>query len=134
MNIPPSPLGLFHQNDVQRLKEIGDYLNKSFEKSIAKVDFPTYEHHENFFLYHLSFGESEIRHVVLQEDISKSQRVESFFFLEINQNGKWESFYNGKIICYKKIICLENPVKSGQIRIKILDCRLEPVLKSIAVY
>lgn len=36
LNIPPSPLGLFHQNDVQRLKEIGDYLNKSFGKSIAK--------------------------------------------------------------------------------------------------
>ena len=84
-------------------------------------------------LYHLSFGEAEIRHVVLQEDISKSQRVESFT-LEINQNGKWESFYNGKVIGYKKIIRLENPVKSGQIRIKILDCRLKPVLKSIAVY
>ncbi len=133
LNIPPTPLGLFHQNDVQRLKEIGDYLNKAFGKSIAKLDFPTYEHHENAFLYHLSFDEAEIRHVVLQEDISKSQRVESFT-LEINQNGKWESFYNGKVIGYKKIIRLENPVKSGQIRIKILDCRLEPVLKSIAVY
>lgn len=43
-------------------------------------------------LYHLSFGEAEIRHVVLQEDISKSQRVESFFSWKLIKMGSGKVF------------------------------------------
>ena len=30
LNIPPTPDGLFHENDVKRLEEIGDYLRSNF--------------------------------------------------------------------------------------------------------
>ena len=35
LNIPPARNGLFHPNDVARLKEIGDTLSKAFAVNLA---------------------------------------------------------------------------------------------------
>lgn len=34
LNIPPCPTGLFHKNDVERLKELGEYLKKTYAKNL----------------------------------------------------------------------------------------------------
>ncbi len=34
LNIPPTPMGLFHENDVKRLQEMGDFLSKAFQKNL----------------------------------------------------------------------------------------------------
>ena len=140
LNIPPTQQGLFHQNDVKRLQEIGDYLRAAFGKEVARADFPEYYKSDTGFVYELGTSGLEIRHIVLQEDISQSQRVEGFKVEVLCDDGlgeekvHWQEIYTGSVIGYKKIIRLENPIKTDRIRFTITDCRCQPVMKSVIVY
>ncbi|MGN1305744.1 MAG: alpha-L-fucosidase [Oscillospiraceae bacterium] len=42
LNIPPTNEGLFHENDVKRLSEIGDYLRKAFAENTTETADITY--------------------------------------------------------------------------------------------
>ncbi len=134
LNIPPTQQGLFHQNDVKRLQQIGDYLKAAFGKELARADFPEYHKSDAGFVYELNTSGLEIRHIVLQEDISQSQRVEGFKVEVLCDDAHWQKIYTGSVIGYKKIIRLEKPVKSDRIRFTVTDCRCQPVMKSLIVY
>ncbi len=153
LNIPPAKDGLFHENDVARLKELGDYLKKCFAHNILPEGKLTSEHaeashpienvlvdeyltcykpldgtHED--TIRVTFdSERRIGYVVLKENILYSQRIEAFLLEDPDGN----ELYRGTIVGYKKIIPLEGRELSG-FTLKILESRVCPTLSFMGVY
>jgi len=156
LNIPPTPDGLFHENDVNRLKEIGGEIKKAFEYNYAssvknitasspcksgcevwnavKDDENLYYMPEKYndgeiISIDIEFnGEREFSKAVLAENIRVGQRIERF---EIYANG--QKIYEGQTVGYKKIARFET-VKADKLRIDILESRTEPAIGFIGVY
>lgn len=160
LNIPPTDEGLFHENDVKRLKEIGDYLKSTYtvnliEQAVSVTGTDTYktvadikksiseDTYEEY--YRGNPGSSgadvtvswekpvDINRIVIKENILFSQRVEAFT-VEALLDGKYQKVYEGTVIGYKRIVSLENVIKTDCIKIIITDSRLEPVISFIGVY
>lgn len=155
LNIPPTPEGLFHENDCRRLKEIGDHLRKAFSENLldqgclcADAGMPEHgieevrrDDYDSFFKPEDGTAQCvieagwdkprDIRFIVLKENIKLSQRIEAFTVEAVNA-GQVKEVYSGTIVGYKRIIPLT--VKAEKIRIKIMDARVAPTLSFIGVY
>ena len=155
LNIPPTTEGLFHPNDVQRLREIGDYIRQSYGRNLleeAELETgPAAEGHplesvrqddDSCYIPAQEDGTAElvirwtemqdIRRVVLKEQIRLSQRVEAFA-IDAWTDGGWQQVAAHTVIGYKRIVALE-PLQTTALRIRILDARVTPTLKFIGVY
>ncbi|MGN1089873.1 MAG: alpha-L-fucosidase [Huintestinicola sp.] len=151
LNIPPTKDGLFHENDIKRLEEIGEYLRKAFEKELSQdaeitadgkdiKSMVSQDSYDTCYVGNDSKAEIIVKwnspvnvgNIVLKENILMSQRVESFT-VEAGLNGSFSTVYNGTVIGYKRIIPLEG-VKADCIRIRITDSRTEPTLSFIGIY
>lgn len=131
LNIPPDKNGLFHENDVKRLKEIGERLKKDFGVNFAENIEPNIKTDGKTAEISIRLNnKAEISKFVLMEDIKNSgQRVEEY---EIYADG--ELLYKGQTIGYKKIAILEKPVKTDNVLIKITQSRISPNVSFIGVY
>ena len=78
-------------------------------------------------------SDKKVNYVVLQEDITKSQRVELFDLYIQKANGKFKRVYKGTVIGAKKIINLKGKKAKG-IRLVIRQSRSNPVIKSVGIY
>lgn len=151
LNIPPTKEGLFHENDVKRLSEIGDYLRKAFSDNILSQADVSYNYcdikskilddsYNEYFIaddltaYILVKWNSPVTigNIVLKENITKSQRVE-YFNIEAFIDGSFKKIYENTVIGYKRIIRLDN-IKTQCLKINITDSRTEPTLSFIGVY
>lgn len=126
LNIPPTPDGLFHENDVKRLKELGSYLRETYRDNLAERA----QIIQTGDTIELSWpAPISISRIVLMEDITKSQRVESFSVTD----GQGRTLYAGTVIGYKKIIPLAD-CTAGRLTIRILESRQEPHILFTGVY
>lgn len=151
LNIPPTKEGLFHENDVKRLAEIGDYLRKAFADNILFQADVSYNGHgikskildDSYDDYFISDNSSTsitvkwdaqvtIGNIVLKENITRSQRVENFN-IEAFIDDSFKKIYENTVIGYKRIIRLDN-IKTDCLKINITDSRTEPTLSFISVY
>lgn len=156
LNIPPMPNGLFHENDVKRLAQLGEKIRQTFNDCLSddaifssdtfsgsntaenlKTDsydtFYEANKNNNFASVIITLPEKrKIRLAVIKENILYSQRTESFT-IECFRGKKWVKIYEGTTIGYKKIARFR-PVISDKIRINITDSRMNPVLSHIALY
>ena len=123
LNIPPNREGLFHQNDVAVLRDLGELIRGVYTRSITREATITPERLEITVDSSFPCG-----YLVLQEDITKGQRVESFKVL-----ADGEQIYEGTVIGYKRIVKL-NGIKAKHISIIITAARGEPVIKTAEVY
>ncbi len=134
LNIPPCPTGLFHKNDVERLKELGKYLKKTYAKNLLNeaVEVRTTEGdvYERYIRWEKPV---QINRIVLQEDITKSQRVEQFEIYAKDKKGDWQKIYVGTTIGYKKI-CVISETETEEICIQVKDFRVSVILKEVGVY
>lgn len=127
LNVPPTPEGLFHQNDAERLRELGDRIRRAFAVDLAQDAAVSGDSRRRTITFP---RETEVKYVVLQEDITKSQRIERFHI----SDAAGRALYSGTTVGYKKIVRLENPVRTTSLQIHIDNSRLEPVLSFIGVY
>ena len=154
LNIPPNTDGLFCDEDVKRLKEIGDYLRSAFGNNIAPkavvtadsesagcpIENALAEGYESYYMagrpgceISLKWAEEhDIGNIVLMENIRLSQRVESFV-IEAKLGGEFKEIYSGTVIGYKRIVRLDG-VKTYELRIKVTDSRCQPTMAFIGVY
>ena len=132
LNIPPDRRGLIHENDVKRLKEFADYRNRAFADNLV-TDGQT--------LWTAGAGESReytlkegspVNLVVLQEDITKGQRVEEFE-VEGLVDGQWKSLGKGTTVGYKRILRIPD-TQATQLRVKLLSTRLKANISNVAAY
>ena len=132
LNIPPDRRGLIHENDVKRLKEFADYRNRAFADNLVT---------DGQVLWTAAGGESReytlkegspVNLVVLQEDITKGQRVEEFE-VEGLVDGQWKSLGKGTTVGYKRILRIPD-TQATQLRVKLLSTRLKANISNVAAY
>ena len=156
LNVPPTKEGLVHENDAKRLRDLGDYFGRIFRENLldnAKISASAGMNGfgienvrtDNYSIYFrtedgitncvidITWNQNQdIRHIVLKENITCSQRIESFT-IEAKLDGKFRTVYEGTVIGYKRIIPLDL-IKTDTIRIHITDARVAPTLSFIGVY
>ena len=125
VNIPTNTKSELPSKFIKRLVKTRKKIEKRFENKIS-VDSMDY----NGNVVKLNFEPQTIRTVVFSEDITKSQRIESF---TIKACGK--TVYEGTTVGFKKICILSRPIRNcSEIEIEINRCRLEPHIRKIEVF
>lgn len=154
LNIPPTREGRIHRNDVNRLKELGDYIKSTYTKNLLTDSDvlvkrkgecrPINEIDKNGCLYSTKEGENslelvvsfpEIRRisrVVLMEKLEYSQRIEAFSIMA-KIEGRQEEIYRGTTVGYKKIAIFKS-IETEEIILKILDSRVSIYLEFFGIY
>lgn len=133
LNIPPNRQGLISSADVNRLKEFSTYIKQTFSENKilnGKKDWKASADKSQ--IYKIK-EESKINVIVLQEDISKGQRVESFQ-VEAFTNNDWEIIGQGTTIGYKRMIFLDDAISTDKLRITINKSRLTANISNVAAY
>lgn len=152
LNVPPAKNGLFHPNDVARLRELGERISGAFAKNLVEgaelsADSAVPGHgidcarEDGCGSYFRGSGssceitvrfpeETEVSYVVLKEYIPDSQRVERFRILD----GGGRQLSAGTVVGYKRIVRLPEPVRTDALRIVIDDSRCYPTLSFLGVY
>ena len=78
-------------------------------------------------------GVKEVTHVVIKEHIPMSQRIEKFVIEAKNPDGTYREVYSGTTVGYKKIVKFD-AVCTDEVRIRITDSRVCPVLSFVGIY
>ena len=133
LNIPPTSGGLFHENDVARLHELGAYIRDSYAHNLLDEDGAQCELSDDGMTITVALPNAKrIHRVVLMEDLHYSQRVERYE-IDVRICGEWKTVSKGSVIGHKRIAVLE-PVVTDAVRIRITDVRVKPVLRFIGIY
>jgi alpha-L-fucosidase len=74
-----------------------------------------------------------VQYVTIQEFIRLGQRIRSFN-IEARMSDTWVEIARGTTIGHKRIIRLEKPADTRQIRINILDSRACPLVSNVEIY
>lgn len=127
LNIPPNREGLLDARDVQRVEEFGRWIRTLNEQSAATEDLAHEIKVGGSVVVELK-PDMEIGVVMLQEDISRGQRVEKFHVDGLMDDGSWSQIARGTTIGYKRLLPLEVPAKYSKIRLVIDEGRGESVL------
>ena len=158
LNLPPDPRGLIHENDAARLKQLGDYIRAAFRDNIASegtlsapdalpgygTDGLTEPGYDAYFRPADGVTETRvdvrwdaprsISHIVLQENIRLSQRVERFDIVYEDESGRERVACGGTVIGYKRIVRLNEAIRTRRLSVVIRDARVFPTLAFLGVY
>ena len=148
LNLPPTKDGLIDERDMQRLKELKDLLDSEFKNEIPfkLIKDEAAPSTQPYYRLILKEPVKDIKYIVLQEDIAKGQRVESFRVTADFSSGNQYPIYQGTCIGNKKICQLQDPFAGqnplqddtnetiSEVQIKITAARDEVFLKSIKLY
>ena len=156
LNIPPDRRGLFHENDVRRLMELGAYLRNSFGNNLVPeasgIIAPPAEKEceilnvvpedDCYYFPQQHSGNTEItvcwdkpqriHFVVIREHLLLSQRIEKFEILA-ELEGKTECLYRGTTVGNKRIVKLDG-CETKRVTLRITDSRERPAIEQLAVY
>lgn len=132
LNIPPDRNGLINEADAARLKEFAAYRQRVFADNRVKKGRKLWNATPGGAAeYKLKPG-SEINVVMLQEDITRGQRVEAFTVEVLTDNG-WEEAGKGTTIGYKRMLRFP-AVKASRLRVRIDESRLTAHVCHVAAY
>ena len=132
LNIPPDRRGHINEADVARLKEFAAYRQQVFadnrvQKGQKMWDAASGDQRE----YELK-SSSKINVVLLQEDIARGQRVESFR-VEARVGGQLQLLGEGTTVGYKRMLRFPT-IEAEALRITIGSARLEAHISNVAAY
>lgn len=148
LNLPPTTDGLIDERDVKRLMELRGLLDQEFGKEIPfhlEKD-ETSPATQPYYRLILAHPVQNIKYIVVQEDIAKGQRVESFRITADFLSGAQYPLYQGTCIGHKKIcqlqdpFALQNPLTAdtseriSQVQLRITAARDKVFLKSVKLY
>ncbi len=159
LNLPPDQRGLIHENDVQRVLELADVLERTFAVNLAKGagaaasefrehssehgadktidgDKDTYwttDNRVSAATIEYDLGEPRTFNVaMLQEYIKMGQRVEEFY-LEAWNGKEWKPLSRSTTIGYKRLLRF-NEVTTQKVRVRITQSRARPTISEFGLY
>ncbi len=148
LNLPPDRNGRIDERDRKRLRELRELLDRELggrlPAAVEKV-LPTRPTQPGYTI-RLQDTDAGCRYVVLREDISRGQRVESFQILTEEEEGKCYPLYQGTTIGSCRICQLADPFAgqnpltrpagygTGRLLVQITSARDEVFMKGIEVY
>ncbi len=121
LNIPPDKRGLIHENDVKRIKELSDYLKETFADNGVKKGDELWRAASGTAKEYEINRDAVFNTFLIQEDISKGQRVESFT-VEAFGDGSWEKLGEGTTVGYKRLLRFPER-KAEKIRVRVNNAR-----------
>lgn len=121
LNIPPDLRGLINENDVQRLKEFSSYLKKTFARNYVLKGNEAWHGTSGTVRQYDIQKEALVNAFMIQEDISKGQRVESFL-VEAYKDGSWIHMAEGTTVGYKRLVRFSD-TRPERIRVTIRSAR-----------
>lgn len=132
LNIPPDTRGLINEADVNRLKEFRAYLDEAFAENKVIDGAKLWKAAQGQQKEYVIKDNSEINVVMLQEDISKGQRVEEVD-VEVFTDGAWKTVAQGTTIGYKRMFRFP-AVKAEKMRVTIKASRNIANICNVAAY
>jgi alpha-L-fucosidase len=158
LNIPPDRRGLFHENDVARLKEFGDFLNATFSQNLAagaKLSAEVIDGESVGDLGALLDGNPDnlwtttdgpasvtvtaelpapvrANCLMLREHIASGQRVEAFE-VDVFEDGQWHPAASGTVIGNKRLVRFADATVS-RFRVRVTQYRLRPTLAEMGLF
>jgi len=156
LNVPPDRRGLFHENDVARLRELRQTLDETFRANLAagkpvRADTSQGAHPADRItdgdrttcwaaaqgvrqatLEIDLGGPATFDRAMLQEEFTLGQRIERLV-LEAWDGQAWKSVAQATTIGHKRLLRFA-AVTSSRVRIRILDARDWPTLREFGLY
>ena len=132
LNIPPDTRGLINEADVNRLKEFRAYLDEAFAENKVIDGNKLWRAAQGQQKEYVIKDNSEINVVMLQEDISKGQRVEEVD-VEVFTDGAWKTVAQGTTIGYKRMFRF-SAVEAEKMRVTIKASRNIANICNVAAY
>ena len=137
LNIPPDRTGRIDARDVQRLMELRHRIDESMSRPIHAEIIEK----GSSILIRTGCSVREIQYIILREDLSKGQRIDSFAICLQGTNGLLEPLYEGRTVGNRRICEIRIPGawadaadKTDEVILKIISARGEVHWKSIEVY
>ncbi len=132
LNVPPDKRGKIHEVDVQRLKEFGEYISTVFSNDkLSDGDTEWKARSGDSREFNLLPGEA-INTVMLQEEIMKGQRVESFT-VEGLVGDEWIELTESTTIGYKRLVKFD-AVNATKLRVTINSTRDIANINNVGAY
>ena len=132
LNIPPDKRGLIHEIDVQRIKELSDYINKTFANNYLENGNQMWQAEPGQSKeYNVKKG-AMVNTFLIQEDIAQGQRVEDFL-VEAYSNGVWQYATEGTTVGYKRLLRFSD-CQPEKIRVTIRGARATANISNVGLY
>lgn len=149
LNIPPDKRGLIHEQDVKVLQQWRQRRNDIFRRNLLSVAQTTLQYPQlltdgydstaySFDQQHTMTiewkwrGMQTMNVLLLQEEIRKGQRVESFVLEYLSDDG-WKIAATGTTIGYKRLLRFPK-ISTSAVRLRITGTRANPVLAEMGLY
>lgn len=126
VGLGPDQTGRIPGSDVDRMKEFGKEIERRFASPLANASGKG-----NYVELRLP-DKKFIDQIVLQEEISKGERVRQFL-VEARINGLWETIATGTNIGHKHIITIP-PVETDKVRLIVKKSVARPIIRNIEVH
>jgi len=123
LNIPPDKHGRISRPDVERLQEFNRYLTDTFSDDLVAK--------RKGLEVSVRPG-AGFNIIMLQEDITKGQRVESFT-VDAFDGKAWKTIAQGTTIGYKRLLRVPGTT-AEKVRLTVTSSRAEPVIGRIGLY
>ena len=156
LNLPVDTRGLVHENEIENLNALAEYLRSTFSKDYSKGQEVTTSSNLNgyeamaltdedknsywvseandqnptieLFLEH----QVKVNTFMIQEYLPLGQRIKSFYF-EVLTDGNWEQVYEGTTIGNKRLIRFDTQSIEG-LRFTITDTKAQVAISNIGLY
>lgn len=132
LNIPPDTRGLLHETDVERLKQFGTYIRETFGNNKLVGGKTTWRAKTGVSKEFGVKNGNTINTVMLQEDITKGQRVEEFK-VEGLIGDEWIKLTEGTTIGYKRLLKFDD-CAPAKIRITVTQTRATANIKTVGAF
>lgn len=133
LNIPPDKTGRFHANDVKSLNEFGTWLRETFSTNLVDEGDSAWVAAEgDSKIYEVADGVFNI--FMIQEDISKGQRVDKFK-VEISTDGtNWMTLTSGTTVGQKRLVKLPSSQSTKKLRVTIEQTRAAANISNVGLF
>ena len=132
LNIPPDRRGLIHEVDVQRIKELSEYIGKTFANNYVENGAQMWKAEVGQSKeYNVKTG-AMVNTFLIQEDIAQGQRVEDFL-VEVYSYGAWQYAAEGTTVGYKRLLRFSD-CQPEKIRVTIRGARGTANISNVGLY
>lgn len=127
LNSTPDTTGLIPESHAAAYKAFGDEIRRRFDTPLGRTK------GEGKMLEIVLPKVTEVNHAILQEDLSKGQRVLAFTIQAQDERGAWTELYDATSVGFKRI-CSFDPVKTRKVRVVFTNAKAEPSIANFALY
>ena len=147
LNVPPDNRGLITEHDIRSLQGLKAWIDEMYATDLMNGARPygsgasalidgdnctSWSPRRNRVASFVPAIAATFNVAMLQEDISKGQRVEKFI-IEALANKQWDTIATGTTIGYKRMIRFPE-VRADEIRLTIVSSRATPYISTFALY